>query len=65
MAGERIARSAVGHLGFTGCSLWIDPARSTYVVTLSNRVHPVVRDDPRFRALRPAINDAALKAIDY
>jgi len=28
-------------------------------------VHPEVRDDPRFRALRPALHDAALRAIDY
>jgi serine-type D-Ala-D-Ala carboxypeptidase len=60
MAGERLDRSAVGHLGFTGCSLWIDPARATFVAVLANRVHPTVRDDPRFRALRPALNDAAL-----
>ena len=25
-AGERLSRAAVGHLAFTGCSLWIDPA---------------------------------------
>ncbi|HEY8924836.1 MAG TPA: serine hydrolase domain-containing protein [Polyangia bacterium] len=60
-AGERLARSAVGHLGFTGCSLWIDPARERVIVLLSNRVHPTVRDDPRFRAFRPAVQDAAIE----
>jgi CubicO group peptidase (beta-lactamase class C family) len=65
LAGEVISRGAVGHLGFTGCSLWIDPPRETFVLVLSNRVHPTVRDDPRFRALRPALDDAALRAIDY
>jgi len=59
-AGERLARTAVGHLGFTGCSLWIDPARERAIVLLSNRVHPTVRDDPRFRAFRPAVQDAAI-----
>ena len=58
-AGERLARTAVGHLGFTGCSLWIDPARERAIVLLSNRVHPTVRDDPRFRTFRPAVHDAA------
>src|SRR6185369_14586397 len=29
-----------GHTGFTGTSLWIDPASRTAVVFLSNRVHP-------------------------
>lgn len=65
LAGDLISRRAVGHLGFTGCSLWIDPEQETCVVVLTNRVHPDVRDDPRFRALRPALHDAALQAIGY
>ncbi len=65
LAGDVISRAAVGHLGFTGCSLWIDPAREAFVILLANRVHPAPRDDPRFRALRRAVNDAALKAIRY
>lgn len=65
LAGARIARRAVGHLAFTGCSLWIDPERESFVVVLSNRVHPAVTDDPRFRALRPALNDAALEGLGY
>jgi CubicO group peptidase (beta-lactamase class C family) len=62
-AGDRIARTAVGHLAFTGCSLWIDPARETFVVMLSNRVNPPAH--PRFRDLRRAANDAALDAVGY
>jgi CubicO group peptidase (beta-lactamase class C family) len=65
LAGDRIAGTAVGHLGFTGCSLWIDPEREAFVVMLSNRVHPVAREDDRFRQLRRAVNDAALAAIEY
>jgi CubicO group peptidase (beta-lactamase class C family) len=65
LAGDLISRQAVGHLGFTGCSLWIDPARETFVLVLANRVHPTPRDDARFRALRPAINDAALAGLGY
>ncbi len=64
-AGRLLARRAVGHLGFTGCSLWIDPERETYVVMLSNRVHPSAADNPRFRALRPAVHDAALEGAGY
>ena len=62
---DLISRRAVGHLSFTGCSLWIDPELETCVVVLTNRIHPEVRDDPRFRALRPALHDAALQAIGY
>jgi CubicO group peptidase (beta-lactamase class C family) len=35
--GTRMSASAFGHVGFTGTSLWIDPARDRYVVLLTNR----------------------------
>jgi CubicO group peptidase (beta-lactamase class C family) len=63
-AGTRLSRRAVGHLGFTGCSLWIDPPRRLWIVVLTNRVHPVVRDDPRFKVFRPAVHDAAMLGLD-
>jgi uncharacterized protein YbbC (DUF1343 family)/CubicO group peptidase (beta-lactamase class C family) len=31
---------SVGHTGFTGTALWIDPGTRTYLVLLTNRVHP-------------------------
>lgn len=65
LAGQRISRRAVGHLSFTGCSLWLDPEQASCVLVLANRIHPEVKDDPRFRALRPALADAALQALAY
>jgi serine-type D-Ala-D-Ala carboxypeptidase len=65
LAGDRLSRQAVGHLGFTGCSLWIDPERETCIVLLTNFVHPTAHKDPRFRTLRPALHDAALDAVGY
>ncbi|HET9469261.1 MAG TPA: exo-beta-N-acetylmuramidase NamZ domain-containing protein [Vicinamibacterales bacterium] len=38
--GELMPLGSFGHTGFTGTSLWIDPASGTFVVFLSNRVHP-------------------------
>jgi CubicO group peptidase (beta-lactamase class C family) len=35
--GTRMSSSAFGHVGFTGCSLWIDPTRDRYFVLLTNR----------------------------
>jgi CubicO group peptidase (beta-lactamase class C family) len=64
-SGSRLSRAAVGHLAFTGCSLWIDPARETWIVLLSNRVHPSVPADDRFRRFRPAVHDALLDALGY
>ena len=37
---------AVGHLGFTGTSLWIDAMRPRVYVLLTNRVHPLVPQVP-------------------
>ncbi len=64
-AGDLLSRRGVGHLSFTGCSLWIDPEQATCLVVLCNRVHPEVKEDARFRALRPAVCDAALRALAY
>jgi CubicO group peptidase (beta-lactamase class C family) len=36
--------SAVGHFGFTGTSLWIDPSTERIFVLLTNRVHPGPND---------------------
>jgi CubicO group peptidase (beta-lactamase class C family) len=35
--GTLMTDSAIGHVGFTGTSLWIDPGRDRYFVLLSNR----------------------------
>jgi CubicO group peptidase (beta-lactamase class C family) len=61
--GTRMSATAFGHTGFTGTSLWIDPERQVYVVLLSNRVHPT-RDNDRIKAVRPALHDAVMEAID-
>jgi len=43
--GELLPRGSFGHTGFTGTSLWIDPATKIFVVFLSNRVHPDGKGD--------------------
>lgn len=61
-AGRRISPHAVGHLGFTGTSLWIDPDPGIVVALLSNRVY-FGRDDNRIRRLRPAVHDAVFALL--
>jgi CubicO group peptidase (beta-lactamase class C family) len=63
MAGSRASRSTVGHLGFTGTSVWIDRERGVHVVFLTNRVHPR-RDNERIKAVRPQVHDAVWEALD-
>jgi len=43
--GELFPVGSFGHTGFTGTSIWIDPVTSTYLIILTNRVHPDGRGD--------------------
>lgn len=63
MAGSRASAATVGHLGFTGTSVWIDRERGAHVVFLTNRVHPR-RDNERIKAVRPQVHDAVWEALD-
>lgn len=42
-AGEPLGPSAFGHTGFTGASLFVDPARGRVCILLTNRLHPDAR----------------------
>jgi CubicO group peptidase (beta-lactamase class C family) len=63
-SGHYFSPGSVGHLGFTGCSLWIDPERELDVVLLTNRVHPSV-DNNAIREFRPLIHDLVLDALGF
>ena len=56
-AGQSMSSEAVGHLGFTGTSLWIDPARELVVALLTNRTL-LGRDNLGIRSFRPRFHDA-------
>jgi serine-type D-Ala-D-Ala carboxypeptidase len=58
-AGRRMRTPAYGHTGFTGTSLWIDPASDRFVILLTNRVNPT-RANSRIGPVRTAVADAAL-----
>jgi CubicO group peptidase (beta-lactamase class C family) len=53
---------APGHTGFTGTSLWLDPARERLFVLLTNRIHPQVPAAP-FHPLRRGFHRAALAEL--
>lgn len=50
-----------GHTGFTGTSLWLDPASDTYVVLLSNSIH--TRGSPPVSDLRGDVATEAARAL--
>jgi CubicO group peptidase (beta-lactamase class C family) len=52
-----MSSGAIGHVGFTGTSLWIDPPRDRYFVLLSNRVGDGGTLD-QMRAIRRSFHDA-------
>jgi CubicO group peptidase (beta-lactamase class C family) len=56
-AGPLFSRRSVGHLGFTGTSLWIDPDAGLAVALLTNRVHPT-RENIKIRTFRPEFHKA-------
>jgi CubicO group peptidase (beta-lactamase class C family) len=56
-SGRRMSARAIGHTGFTGTSLWIDPERDMYAVLLTNRVHPT-RENEKLLPLRGRFHDA-------
>jgi len=59
--GTQFTARALGHTGFTGTSLWIDPELDLYVVLLTNRVHPS-RDNNAIQPVRRAVHDAIVAA---
>ena len=61
--GHRMSASAIGHTGFTGTSLWIDPDRGVYIVLLTNRLYPSATHDA-IQAIRPALHDALIDAVE-
>jgi CubicO group peptidase (beta-lactamase class C family) len=63
MAGTRTSPHTIGHLGFTGTSLWIDLERDCHVILLTNRVHPSRRNEG-IREIRPQLHDAVFEALD-
>ena len=61
-SGKHFSASSIGHLGFTGTSLWIDLERECAIVMLTNRVHPVAKRS-KFE-LRPEVHDAIREAFE-
>ena len=61
-SGTRFSRDSIGHLGYSGCSLWIDRQAQIAVVLLTNRTWPD-RSQDAIRQLRPAFHDAVRSSL--
>jgi CubicO group peptidase (beta-lactamase class C family) len=56
-----LGAGAYGHTGFTGTALWVAPALDLVAVLLTNRVHPLSREE--ISTIRPAFAAALAKAV--
>jgi CubicO group peptidase (beta-lactamase class C family) len=61
-SGKHFSRNSIGHLGFSGCSLWIDLEAAVAIVLLTNRTWPDRRSQ-LIRAVRPAFHNAVRETL--
>jgi uncharacterized protein YbbC (DUF1343 family) len=59
--GDLLPVGGYGHTGFTGTSMWIDPTTETYIILLTNAVHP--RGKTNAIALRSKVATAVAAAL--
>ena len=59
--GDLFPLGSYGHTGFTGTSVWIDPASQTFIILLTNSVHPYER--PAISSLRAKVANAVSAAL--
>ena len=62
-AGHLMSPAAFGHTGFTGTSIWIDPAQDLFIVLLTNRVDPT-RANSKIGPVRIEVADAVETVLD-
>jgi CubicO group peptidase (beta-lactamase class C family) len=64
-SGRFFSRRSIGHLGYSGCSLWIDLEAHVAVVLLTNRTWPdrSATSAKLIREVRPVFHDAVREAL--
>ncbi|KAF0184261.1 MAG: esterase / lipase [Hyphomonadaceae bacterium] len=62
--GQNCSQNTIGHTGFTGTGLWIDPEREIAWTLLTNRVHPTRHFESGIMALRREVGEAIIGAYD-
>jgi CubicO group peptidase (beta-lactamase class C family) len=62
-SGKYFSPTSLGHLGYTGTSLWIDPERQVSVTLLTNRTWPDCSNQA-IKEIRPRFHDAVIEALE-
>lgn len=61
-SGDLFSSCSIGHLGFTGCSIWVDLKQRVTVIFCTNRVHPS-RQATGIASIRPVVHNLAMHAL--
>ncbi len=61
VGGDLLPDGGFGHTGYTGTSIWIDPQTKSFIIILTNRVHP--KDEGEVDSLRSTIANIVASAI--
>ena len=61
-SGSHFSPRSVGHLGFTGTSVWWDLEKNCHIILLSNRVHPT-RKNEKIKEFRPHVHDLIMQVM--
>jgi len=61
-SGHKFSPNSIGHLGYTGCSVWIDLNREFHIILLSNRIYPSMTNE-RIQLFRPKIHDLIYREL--
>ncbi|KAA3620064.1 MAG: class A beta-lactamase-related serine hydrolase [Calditrichaeota bacterium] len=62
-SGDLMSMFAFGHTGFTGTSVWVDPANDLFIILLTNRVHPT-RKNRRVVKFRPQLHNLIMSNLE-
>ena len=60
--GDLFPIGSLGHTGFTGTSVWLDPGSDTFIILLTNSVHPYGR--PAISSLRARVANVVAASLD-
>lgn len=61
-AGRFFSKNSIGHLGYSGCSFWMDLDRDFHVILLTNRIHPTCKNE-KIKVFRPLIHDLIYREL--
>jgi CubicO group peptidase (beta-lactamase class C family) len=61
-SGKHFSAKSVGHLGFTGTSVWMDLEKDVIVILLTNRTL-TTGDNEKIKTFRPRIHDMIMEEL--